>query len=100
MTIALAGEIDCATTSDIVAMIAEQFVDDGDLVIDAEALSFIDVAGCRVLVQAAESLGDGCKLVVMNAPSSLTRVLLACGWAEHPRIFIAPDTADSIGFAT
>jgi anti-anti-sigma factor len=48
---------------------------DGDMHLDLAELDFIDVSGVITLVRAADSLGDGRKLILHNPPESLRRIL-------------------------
>lgn len=86
----LSGEIDMAAAPLVADRLAELSRVEGDLLIDAAHLSFIDVAGCRVLMQAADRLTAG-RLVVRRPPASLVRVMRACGWTAHPRLVLQLD---------
>ena len=86
MEMTLSGEIDITTAPRLAAQLARGAADDGDLVIEAAGLAFIDVAGCRALIEAAERLDDGGRLRLLDPPESLLRVLRGCGWADHPRL--------------
>jgi anti-anti-sigma factor len=89
----LSGEIDVAEAPVVAGRLAALGNPHGDLVVDATHLSFIDVAGCRVLLEAAERLAGSARLVVMRPPACLVTVMGACGWADHPRLVLLADQA-------
>jgi anti-anti-sigma factor len=86
----LSGELDMDSVACLTARLIEDVPRDGDLVVEAGGLSFIDVSGCRALVEAAERLGDGRRLVLSHPPRTLVRVMSLCGWADHPRLVLLP----------
>jgi anti-anti-sigma factor len=86
MEMMLSGEIDITTAPRVAAELARRAADDGDLIVEATELAFIDVAGCRALIEAAERLADGRRLRLLDPPEALLRVLRGCGWADHPRL--------------
>jgi anti-anti-sigma factor len=92
-SIVLSGEIDVAEAPVVADRLAELGDPHGDLVVDAAHLSFIDVAGCRVLLEAAERLAGNARLVVMRPPACLVTVMAACGWADHPRVVLLAEPA-------
>jgi anti-anti-sigma factor len=87
MGVVLAGEIDMQSAPYLTERLAERR--SGDLVVETRELRFIDVAGCRALVRAAERLENGRRLVLPDAAAPLVRVLSMCGWAEHPRLVLS-----------
>jgi anti-anti-sigma factor len=87
----LPGEIDVANARRLGARLDEQLSGDGDIVVDAHALSFIDVGGCRELVQAARQLPEDRRLRVEHAPSVLMRMLALCDWRDAPQLVVVPD---------
>ena len=50
----LAGELDFLAVPDVWSMLRPYLGGDGDVVIDVTGVSFIDAAGCRLLVRAAQ----------------------------------------------
>jgi anti-anti-sigma factor len=86
MEMTLSGEIDITTVPRVAAQLARRAADDGDLVVETTDLEFIDVAGCRALIEAAECLDDGGRLRLPDPAEPLLRVLRGCGWADHPRV--------------
>lgn len=62
---------------------------DGDVVVESDELEFIDVAGCRLLVQAAERLQDGHRVILSRPGPNLLKILSVCGWRDHPRLALA-----------
>jgi hypothetical protein len=55
-------------------------------VIDAGELSFVDVSGCRALVQTALAMDPPRHLVLEAASAQLLRVLELCGWRHLPAL--------------
>jgi anti-anti-sigma factor len=86
MGVVLSGEIDITSAWSLAARLAERAGGEGDLVVETAELEFIDVAGCRMLVEAAERLGNGWRLRLPDAGTAMLRVLRGCGWADHPRL--------------
>lgn len=85
----LSGEFDMDSVAHLSARLTEHVSRDGDVVIEAGGLSFIDVSGCRALVEAAERLDEGRRLVLAHPPRMLVRVMSLCGWADHPRLVVS-----------
>jgi anti-anti-sigma factor len=89
--VSLRGELDLATAPSVSAKLGEEVGGDGDLVVDAGEVSFVDVSGCRALLEVAERLPTGRRLVLAHAPPQLAKVLKLCGWLDHPRLAVYPD---------
>jgi anti-anti-sigma factor len=85
MGVTLSGEIDITSAPQLAAQL-EARIADGDLVVETAELSFIDVAACRALIEAAERLSNGWRLRLPEPGDALVRVLQGCGWTEHPRL--------------
>ena len=90
-TIVVSGEMDLATVPRLSAAVAEH----GDarlLVLDLNAVTFIDSTGVRVLIEADRACaGSGSRLVVLAGDGPVRRVLGLCELngrlalvAEHP----------------
>jgi anti-sigma B factor antagonist len=62
------GEIDLATAAQFAAALDQALAAAPRLLVDMAGVTFIDVSGLRVLVQAAESLNGRSPLTVVNAP--------------------------------
>jgi anti-anti-sigma factor len=62
-----------------------------NLHIDLGELEFIDVAGVRAIVRAAEMLGPGRQLVVERLAPSLRRVFELAGWDHAPGLYLAEE---------
>ncbi|HLX78515.1 MAG TPA: STAS domain-containing protein [Acidimicrobiales bacterium] len=86
MGLELSGEIDLSNAPQLAARLINYLEDVGDIVVDASRLTFIDVTGCRVLVEFADRLDDDRRIVIESAPRVLLRVMSLCGFAEHPKI--------------
>lgn len=80
-TLAVGGEIDLTNVEFLEAQLHDQ-LSSGDVVADCSTLTFVDVAGCRVLRRACVGeMGSG-RLTLENAPAILTRVMNICSWAD------------------
>jgi anti-anti-sigma factor len=91
----LSGEIDASAAPHVRRRLSEELYDQGDLVVDAGGVSFIDVGGCRAIVQTAARLTGGRRLVLRDAPPQLVRVLAICGWDRDPHLEVIPREAGS-----
>jgi anti-anti-sigma factor len=89
----LSGEIDVASALPVRTRLDQYLGGDGDVVVDARELLFIDVGGCRALVQAARRLSRGRSLRVEHAPSVLVRTLALCEWRDAPQLVIVPENS-------
>jgi anti-anti-sigma regulatory factor len=86
--LALAGALDIDAAAYLAARLAALDDSDEDLVVLTRDLAFTDISGCRVLVQAAEGLAPGRRLVLPEASAQLVRVLKLCGWWPHERLVL------------
>jgi anti-anti-sigma regulatory factor len=85
--IALAGALDIDSSAYLAARLAVLDGDD-DLVVLTSGLGFVDISGCRALVRAAEALGRGRRVVLLDVAAPLARVLELCGWSSHERLLL------------
>ncbi|HYN92915.1 MAG TPA: STAS domain-containing protein [Pilimelia sp.] len=72
----LVGEADEANRRELVSLLSG--IDGGsptDVRLDLSGLRFIDVAGAAVLLEAADRLGSGRRLVLQDPPTTLCRIL-------------------------
>jgi anti-anti-sigma factor len=88
LVLSLAGELDIDSAPLLAARLAGRR-SRGDVVVETSELEFIDLAGCRLLVQMAEQLDGGHRVVLPSPSRSVWMVLRACGWHRHPRLAIA-----------
>jgi hypothetical protein len=89
--IRLPAEIDIANSADVWAMLtAASVAATEDLVIDASALTFVDVSGARAIVQVANASPPNQFIRVTQAPGCLIRVLTICKWIDHPKLILLP----------
>jgi anti-anti-sigma regulatory factor len=78
---AVGGEIDLANIDFLEAQLWEQ-LRAGDVEMDCSELTFVDVAGCRLLRQACDgAIGNG-RLTIRNPPPVLARVMHLCDLAD------------------
>jgi anti-anti-sigma factor len=87
--LSLAGELDFLSVPAVWSTLQPHLGGDGDVVIDVAGVSFIDAAGCRLLIRAAEALGGPRRLVLVGGSAHLLRVLEICGGFPGSRLVIA-----------
>ena len=77
-TVVVSGELDLATVPRLSVTVAEHG-DDGLLVLDLNAVTFIDSTGVRVLIEADRACaGSGSRLVVLAGDGPVRRILDLC----------------------
>jgi anti-anti-sigma regulatory factor len=89
---AVAGEL--RSGADGTAVLSDAVSGNGDLHLDLARLEFIDVTGIRALVQVAETLGGGRRLVLRGLPPRIRMVMAVVGWGELPNLVIEEPTAE------
>jgi anti-anti-sigma factor len=88
------GELDLATCDDLRRRLQPALLDAGSAVLDLSAVSFIDSAGLRMLVQLAAALRDDGRTLELIPPSdSWARKVLAV--SQLDRVIAFRNTADS-----
>jgi anti-anti-sigma factor len=85
--VTLRGELDIDSAPYLAARLAARPTDD-DVVVDIAGLDFVDIAGCRQLVEAADRLDAGNRMVLLDPDPNLMRILSICGWQDHPRLVL------------
>lgn len=75
----LSGELDRATAPKLEASLAQLVGADGDIAIDLAALVFLGAAGVNVFVAAARDLGGRGRVVLLDPPPRVARVLELTG---------------------
>lgn len=88
VVLTLTGELDIDSAPYLAARLAARPLD-RDVVVETHELEFIDVAGCRLLVHAAERLDDGHRVILSSPGPNLLKILSVCGWRDHPRLALA-----------
>ena len=86
--LAVRGEVDLLTAADFGAIL-DAVIDKGyrSVVLDLEAMSFMDASGLRVIAQAARRLGPSGDVMTLRSPSAMVRRILdITGLAEAVRI--------------
>jgi anti-anti-sigma factor len=86
------GEVDLATAGELRDALLDAMAVDPRVVVDMEAVTFIDAAGLRVVLQAAESLNGSGPLTLVNAPL-VARLLGLVGMADLPSIALVEGEA-------
>ena len=79
-----AGEIDISNSPSLAESIRAGFPDGGNPHLDMSSVSFCDISGIRVLVDLAQEIGPGRRLLVHGLPAQLETVMKVTGWAELP----------------
>ena len=87
--LSLAGELDFLATPRLWEALEPYLDGSADVVIDVTGVSFIDAAGCRLLMRAAGALPEPRRLVLVGASAHLLRVLEICGGLPGSRLVVA-----------
>lgn len=83
------GEIDATSSAELARRLFEagQTVS-GDLHVDLQGVTFIDLAGLRAVVEAAKHLGDQRELVLGPVPDHVGQLVRLIGWHTSPGLRI------------
>ncbi|MFK0168698.1 MEDS domain-containing protein [Streptomyces sp. NPDC090306] len=84
----VAGTVDHRTTQALAAALEAVRGWSGDVWLDMGDLEFIDLAGLRALVAAAERLPDGRRLHIVELAPLLSRVVSVVGWDTSPSLTV------------
>jgi anti-anti-sigma factor len=88
--LALAGELDLATTPHLVERVAPLLESDGDVTLLLSGVAFVDSQGIRAFIQIARSL-DGRGRLVLGRPTPEVRKLFdIVGVEDFPNIAVEP----------
>jgi anti-anti-sigma factor len=71
----LEGELDLATSQDLLAAVRERPGKEEPLTLDFSGVTFMDSSGLRALLEAAKDRGDGKLLVILDPSPQVRRVL-------------------------
>jgi anti-anti-sigma factor len=71
----LEGELDLATSQDLLTAIRERPIADDPLTLDFSDITFMDSSGLRALLEAAKSRGGDHLLVILDPSPQVRRVL-------------------------
>lgn len=87
------GVVDVTTAGALTATLDHTLATnpDRDLHLDLKGLQFIDVAGVRALVRAAECMPAGRRLVIEQLAPGLRRVFAIVGWDRTPGLLVAEE---------
>lgn len=80
------GEIDRSNAEQLATALRSALAAEQDLHLDLEGLEFADIAAVRLFAQAATSLADGHRLVLLAPSPVLRRVLQVQGWDKLPAL--------------
>jgi len=83
-TVRVSGEVDMATAPQL-RMVLDHLVDEGAqrIVLECNALTFLDSSGIGVLVATRNRMGEGGQLVLDSPPAHVRKVLDITGVSEH-----------------
>nr|WP_239091696.1 MEDS domain-containing protein [Streptomyces sp. SID14478] len=84
------GEIDVHTSHALAAALQTLDRRPGDVWVDMSRLEFIDLAGMRTLAQAADGLGQGRRLRVVELAPTLCEVIRVAGWDADTSLTVSP----------
>ena len=88
----LIGELDLATTDELLAAVGPAAEGGGDLRLDLSGLSFMDSSGLRALVQLAQTLVPPDGLVLMRPAEQVTRLFDLVQAERFPNVTVEPAT--------
>jgi len=83
-----AGEIDVTNSAAVRDSVRIACNGNGNAHLDVSNLSFCDVSGIRALVDAANDLGDGRRLLLHGLPEQLQTVIRVTGWSDLPTLVL------------
>lgn len=87
-TIRVGGELDLSTVPVLEGHLGGVLDGAGDVVLDVADLDFIDSSGVRVLLSLARRIQDRGRLVIVNPPAQVRRVLDLVHAEAFPAIHI------------
>jgi anti-anti-sigma factor len=88
----ISGDLDFAASPYVSARLAEHLPGSEDIVVDVGGLSFVDVSGCRALIETLLALKPPRRLVLADPSPVLQRVLELCEWRDLPRLELLAGT--------
>lgn len=88
--VSLAGELDVATAGGIADKVTSHLPGAGDARLDLSQLDTIDSSGLRVLLEIAEALEPGSRLVLLFPNRGVGIALEASGVLDSGRLVVAP----------
>ena len=94
--ITVSGEIDAANAAVIERRI-RALINAGDVVVDCSAVTFLDVAGLRVLARTGVAAIDAGVVVRLRCSPAVTETLEVCGMRELPGVVLDLDDDDTPG---
>jgi anti-anti-sigma factor len=84
----LEGEFDVANAPELAAAICDLAAKDGPVDVDMSGVTFMDTAGLHALVEGARSLDGDPRIVVVDPPSRVVRLMDLIGLVRMPEIEI------------
>ncbi|MCW2881205.1 MAG: hypothetical protein JWQ95_5305 [Sphaerisporangium sp.] len=79
------GAIDATTVNELSKALATAVqCGDGDVRVNLEGVTFVDLAGLRVLADAASALPEGRALILWRVPGHVRHLIRLVGWDTTP----------------
>jgi anti-anti-sigma regulatory factor len=85
----LLGEVDAGSVDALGSALSGVIAGGGDRHLDLSGVLFCDLGGLRVVVDAAQRLGSGRRLVVHGMPAHMRRAMSVAGWDSLPSLVLA-----------
>jgi len=82
----LEGEFDVASAAELAGAIAGLAPEEGPVDVDMSGVTFIDTAGLHALVRGAQSLDEAARVVLVDPPSRVVRLMEIIGVLRMPEI--------------
>lgn len=84
----VSGEIDTTNAETLGDTLAAELAGRDEVHLDLASVLFCDLGGVRAIVRAAQSAGDGHRVVVHGMPGHLRRALRVAGWSDLPSVVV------------
>jgi anti-anti-sigma factor len=94
--IMVSGAIDLASAPALERRL-RALVGPGELVVDCRSVTFLDVAGLRMLAGLGDLARAGGTTVCLHCSPEMTEMLTLCGVRELPGVALRPENDDSPG---
>jgi anti-anti-sigma regulatory factor len=86
----LAGEADFTNHDQLLEILAEAMLTEGDVRLDVSGLTFVDVAATRAIISTAQKMPAGRRLVLIEPCRSLRIILSSIGIGVPAQLVLSP----------